>query len=97
MPERPAPMISTSKCSGAVAKGCSKMPWIDGWNEHTTESGRSPTSPSSRVIGEAKPYRGLTLITHAWGDGPALSDEKRLEQGENSTAGRSESIRVMAG
>jgi hypothetical protein len=37
-------------------------------------------------------------MNHAWGDGrPALSDEKELEQEENSTAGRSESIRVMAG
>jgi hypothetical protein len=28
---------------------------------------------------------------------PALNNEKRLEQSENSIAGRSESIRVMAG
>jgi hypothetical protein len=48
----------------------------------------------SRVIGKPKP---LPLINHTWGDGPALSDEKELEQEENSTAGRSESICVMAG
>jgi len=39
----------------------------------------------------------LPLMNHAWGGGPALSNEKRLEQSENSIAGRSESIRVMAG
>jgi hypothetical protein len=39
-------------------------------------------------------------MNHAWGDGPALSDEKGHEQGGRRkivTAGRSESIRVMAG
>ena len=60
---------------------------IAGIARHRTGSKRQRQNPTAD-------QHGLTI--HG-ASGPALSDEKRLEQGENSTAGRSESIRVMAG
>jgi hypothetical protein len=50
--------------------------WGEGWRLRSGD----PMIGESRVIGKPKP---LPLINHTWGDGPALSDEKELEQEES--------------